>query len=127
MHPQPVNTARIELEGPIHAPATGEPALTSAPVDGAFDALLQLMSGMAVVVRTDHDPDAVAQWLADHGFHLPITTGDPDEWKTKGTLLVTRREVPAMLQLNASKGPYNWRRSMRDVNEIGIPGYNRHI
>lgn len=85
----------VGFDGVLHDSAGAGPP-TGQPVEGAVDALRQLLARGPVFVHTTRDPEQAAAWLYGHGFDVtPDPLGVIGSWAERGKLLVTPMALPA--------------------------------
>lgn len=95
-------TVAVDFDGPIHQYSKGwqDGSIYDPPTPGAFDGLRRLMEQYAVFVFTSRDPGQVIPWLVSHGFDCVADDPYLRFWNERGTLLVTRRKLPARAYLD---------------------------
>jgi hypothetical protein len=94
-------TLALDFDGVIHAYRKGwhDGTIYDEPVDGAFDAIRQLMTTYAVFIHTTREPGQVANWLRSHGFTATTDDSGPF-WNERGILLITNRKLAAVAYID---------------------------
>lgn len=135
-----MRTVAVDFDGVIHAYSKGwqDGSIYDEPVEGAFDALRQLMRHHAVFVFTSREPEQVMPWLEGHGFDVTIDdrcgrclghTEDSCEachgsgrltfWNVRGQLLVTQCKLPAVAYLDDRAVHFtDWDQALNDVGDL---------
>jgi len=94
----------VDFDGVIHCYGKGwqDGSIYDVPVEGAFDALRELMAAYSVFIFTTRTPvAAVAGWItAQSGIPCTTEGGETGFWNTRGTVLVTGRKLAAVAYID---------------------------
>ncbi len=120
-------TIGIDFDGVIHQYSSGwhDGTIYDGLVPGAESAIRELMRTYAVFVFTARVPLQVAQWLQGRVV-FPVVAdieGPPDDrqefWNMRGTLLVTRRKLPAVAYIDDRAIRFhNWDQALADLTKL---------
>jgi len=108
----------VDFDGVIHRYSRGwsDGTVYDEPVEGAFDALRELMRAYAVFILTTREAEPVAAWLREEGGFAVTTRAPRQFWSRKGVLLVTDRKLPALAYIDDRAVRFtNWPQALRDV------------
>lgn len=128
-------TVAVDFDGVIHKYSRGwqHGVIYDEPVDGAIEAVREIMTVEPVFVFTARDDlDDVARWLSERGIPT-ITTGEwkrlhggnhPTFWGSQDVVLVTNRKLPARVYLDDRAVKFDptagWDQAMKDMEfEVG--------
>ena len=99
-----MKTIAIDFDGVIHQYSKGYADGTAYdfPVDGAFNAIKQLMKwGFAVYIFSTRNEQQIQDWFAIH--HFGVTTQiiqDQVFWETPDVLGISKRKIPAIAYID---------------------------
>lgn len=120
-----MSTISIDFDGVIHAYREGwqDGSIYDKPVEGAFEALRELMKKYSVVIFTSRDAEQVADWLFERG-DFRVTWEFPGDtslkfWNTQSHLYVTNRKLPSIAYID-DRGIrfYNWAQALATLENF---------
>jgi hypothetical protein len=125
-----MSTVGVDFDGVIHAYSKGwqDGSIYDEPVPGAFDALRLLMTRYAVFVHTTRLPAPAARWIKEYSgietAWFEVLEDVPEFWNERGTLLVTRRKLPAIAYIDDRGIRFtSWNQALADLERYeGRPG-----
>lgn len=111
----------VDFDGVIHRYARGwhDGSIYDEPMDGAFDALRELMKSYAVFILTTRDAAPVAAWLEERGGFTVTTRAPRKFWSRRGVLLVTNHKLPAVAYIDDRAVRFEtWTQTLSDVSRF---------
>ncbi len=114
-------TISVDFDGVVHRYSQGylDGSIYDLPMDGAPEALKELMLDYNVFILTARDPLSTAAWLAERGFL--VTTENPmgQLWEIPGILLVTDRKFVADAYIDDRGIRFeDWNQTLADVKRL---------
>jgi hypothetical protein len=110
----------VDFDGVIHRYSKGwsDGSIYDEPIEGAFDALRDLMKTYAVFILTTRNAEAVAVWMQHEGG-FEVTTRAPKQfWNKKGVLLITNHKLPAVAYIDDRAVRFHdWAQTLADIKE----------
>lgn len=116
-----MSTVAVDFDGVIHKYSRGwhGGSIYDEPVEGAFDALHELMLAHAVVVFTCRTPLPVANWITDRSGIECVIEHRANFWSRTGVLLVTNKKYPAVAYIDDRGIRFeNWVQAMGDMHRF---------
>ncbi len=117
----------LDFDGVIHRYSQGwhDGTIYDGEVPGALMAVRELMGDYSVFVFTSRNPLDVAAWIqARVAFPViadiePLPPDQQEFWDVRGTLLVTRRKIPALAYVDDRGIRFqSWEQALADIKEI---------
>ncbi len=118
-----MKTVAVDFDGVVHRYSRGwaDGTIYDPPVEGAFEALRQLLRHHAVFVFTTRDAGQVGAWLRERGGFEVAT--DPASvvtfWDTPNVLLVTDRKLAAVAYIDDRAIRFeDWDQALDDLGDL---------
>ncbi|MEU8195219.1 hypothetical protein AB0C10_15710 [Microbispora amethystogenes] len=117
----------LDFDGVIHRYSRGwhDGSIYDGEVPGALMAIRELMGDYSVFVFTSRNPLQVAGWIqARVQFPViadiePLPPDQQEFWDVRGTLLVTRRKIPALAYVDDRGIRFqSWDQALADIKEL---------
>lgn len=119
-----VSTVAVDFDGVIHKYGRGwhDGSIYDGPVEGAFDALHELMLVHAVYIFTCRPPLPVANWITEQsGIECVLGNRAARQrfWNRRDVLLVTSKKFPAVAYIDDRGIRFeNWMQAMGDMHRF---------
>ena len=116
-----MKTIAVDFDGVVHKYSHGylDGSIYDESVDGALEALKELMADYAVFIFTARDTISVAAWLTERGFRTVLTSPTAPLWDMQGILLVTQTKYVADAYIDDRGIRFeDWDQVMADVKRL---------